>query len=636
MIYLLFTFSFIAYLGLRLAKTYYDYFEIDYVSKKKIVKPEFKFLRVAKVLLLSLFSKGKIDWKINHKKEHKWGYGIIKGLSEFFAIFAITSLIFSVLQYWIDSSTNVELAKATVLQIEQAQHQIKDFLKIFKLGANYKALVVFLLIFCASFFSLFEKYKLKNKFLKFNKILKTLLLFFTISTSFTFFGNRITSIENSRVGKLDSHKLQIIENNKLLIQEIHDEVTQTVINEILSNEEIFAVLEKTNELKSITESITENEQYQYFITIAPKAIVNNLAVNSFTQNYSSKTNFQKELTYNINRYNSSQKNTSTSAECNFYDDFKRKNNKWTESNHTESYTHTAKVKFKNATRTNKSRYSKYYYKYKEPIDILLKNGYGNTGKKWINGLLEFLKDDIPFLDKFIDPIIHDPIEDFITKKTEIIFKNTFTGTEESIKQEINTCAQEFSSSFSQQTKNNRKLQTLNSELTSDIKNIEHIPSRTFSKINSYNRAVDNYLNALSSNNRWEGIRKNFRRRINYDNLGFESNQIENFKTVIDDWEDLKHKNKFKWYNEKLNNLEEQFYLYTKDDGNAKAAWGFILQQQDWDGAVDYYTYIAPDATARGNPYYLLKYYYNSTGKGNQFENLYDYKTDEGVAKLCPH
>ncbi len=633
MIYFLFAISLLLYIGLRLTKAYFDYLEIEYVSKEKIVKPIFTFSKVLKALSHSSLGIKDINWKLNHKREHKWVFGIIKGLCQFFAVFTITSFIFSVLQFWIDTTTDIELAKATILQIEQTQHKIKAAINIFKFGDSIKILVIFLLIMCASFFPLFERFKLKDKFVKFNKGVKLILLFFTVSTSFTFFGNRITSTENGRLGKLEFHRLQIIENNKLLINEVRNKVTEIVINEILSNDDIKEVLDKKDEIQSKVESVTESEEYKEFSAVAPEQLVNKLKVNTFRN--TNNLNFQKDLSYNVNKYYSTSKSASRANDSNIYDTFKSKNKEWSESGHSTSKTQSAKERFKRASSTSKSKYSKYYNKYKEPIDIILKNGYGKTGKQWISGLLDFLKDDIPFLDNFIDPIIHEPIEDFITQKTESIFKKAFIGTEESIKQDIKTCADEFSNTFTKQTSNNLKLKALKAELTIEAKRINSISNNTFAQINNYNRKVNNYLVTLSSKSRWEGIRKDFRKRINYSNLGFDNSQIETYKSVLDDWESYKNKNKFKWYNNKNITLEEQFYNYSKSNSKLKACWGFILQQQDWDGAVYYYSYIAPDASARGNPYYLLKYYYNSIGKGNHLESLYDIKTDEWVGIQCP-
>ncbi|WP_272149943.1 hypothetical protein [Tenacibaculum aiptasiae] len=148
------------------------------------------------------------------------------------------------------------------------------------------------------------------------------------------------------------------------------------------------------------------------------------------------------------------------------------------------------------------------------------------------------------------------------------------------------------------------------------------------------KKADDYLKNLCNKSRWEKIRKDFYRRINTDNLGYKSHQIKHFRVVLDDWNNYKDNNKIKWLKNNVIDIEKEFYNYSKSRSKVKACWGFIIQKQDFDGAINYYTNIAIDPKAKGNPYYLLKYYYNTTGNGNKFKNLYDKRTDLWVGKIC--
>jgi hypothetical protein len=250
-----------------------------------------------------------------------------------------------------------------------------------------------------------------------------------------------------------------------------------------------------------------------------------------------------------------------------------------------------------------------------------------------NDLLKFLKDNIPISNSSINAKLYEPIESFISHKTDEIFNNSFINTEGQIKKDLKVCKEEFNQLFIQKTESKQKLKLLMTELAND--RMKSISDKTFAEIDSYYKNVSNHLSTISENSRWETIRKTFRERINYTNLAFNNKQIAIFKTVLDDWDKYKNKNKFKWYNSNITSLEEQFYKYSKSSGKIKACWGFILQQQDWDGAVYYYTYVAPNSSARGNPYYLLNYYYNSTGKEGKIKKLYAKTTDYWVGKQCP-
>ncbi|WP_452596824.1 hypothetical protein [Pontimicrobium sp. MEBiC01747] len=635
MIYFLFIISVLIYLGLRLSKFYYDYLEVEYKAKDNKLTPKFNVFTTLKLFLLNIFQKKRINWKLNHSKSHKWRYAIIKSLSEFFAIFIIVSFIFSLFQLWLDSTTNIEYAKSTILQIEHAQHKIKETMQFFSISSGYEALILIVLIICISSFPFLESLKLKKKFQKLNKLLKLLLLFFTVSTSFTFFGNRLNAVEQKRIANLKIHKLQIIENNTLLYSNIREKVKEIVINEILLNENIEDVLSKTEAIKPKLDAATDNDDYEDFNTLVPEHIINKLNVNVLKKTLKPKFNFSKVFYYGVNKYSKATKTSTTKSSSTIYEEFKRKNTDWSENKHTASDVDNATKKYKNARSANNIKYSKFYRKYKEPLSIIIKNIYEKTGKKWVNGLLEILKTDIPFLENFIDPIIHEPIEEFINNKTELLFKKAFNSTEESIKADIKNCAKEFSNSFNTQANNNAKLKALNKELTKDLKKVNKASKNTVYEIKAYHKKVDRYLNTLSSKSRWENLRKDFRKRINKSNLGFKQNQMQHFKTTLDDWETYKKSNKYKWYNTKIKSLEDQFFNYSKSNNKLKACWGYILQQQDWEGSVYYYKYIAPEKGARGNPYYLLKYYYNSTGKSGAIEKLYTKQTNEWVGILCP-
>jgi len=147
--------------------------------------------------------------------------------------------------------------------------------------------------------------------------------------------------------------------------------------------------------------------------------------------------------------------------------------------------------------------------------------------------------------------------------------------------------------------------------------------------------AEKYLKKISSN-RWEKIRHTFQGKLNRNELThFTSEQLDDYKQILADWTDYKETNKLSWYLNHERNLEDLFFNYSKDNDKVKAAWGFMLQECDWEGAVAYFTKIAPDATATGKPYYMLKYYYNTIGKDGAIEELYDHPTDKYVGELCP-
>lgn len=148
--------------------------------------------------------------------------------------------------------------------------------------------------------------------------------------------------------------------------------------------------------------------------------------------------------------------------------------------------------------------------------------------------------------------------------------------------------------------------------------------------------AEKHLKQISSKSRWEKIRNSFQKKLDGGELTEFSNEQHNaFNQILADWDAYKQNNKLSWYRNGETNLEDLFFNYSKNNAKAKAAWGFIIQQVDWNGAVNYFTNVAPDAKATGQPYYMLKYYYNTIDKGTEHKALYDDATDATVTKLCP-
>jgi hypothetical protein len=267
---------------------------------------------------------------------------------------------------------------------------------IFKLSFAYDVAIVILLITLASSFPILEKYKVKDKLNNYNKVIKNILYFLTISTSFTFFGNRIASNEEGIIEKLKMHELKIIEGNKLLRKNIKDAVTDKIVNEILSNPELENILDNTIEIKSNIEGAKQYDDYKNFAFAAPLNIVNNLFINKFESNYNEKYDFSSGFDEAENQFkNEYKRNSSTQSDFyqskqeSDYSSFKERNQAWFyEIKITESSEKQAEETFAKISEKASGKYAKYYSKYKDPIEKLIKKGYRQTGAKWIKSFFD--------------------------------------------------------------------------------------------------------------------------------------------------------------------------------------------------------------------------------------------------------
>jgi hypothetical protein len=638
----------VVYLALKTAQAYYEYFSIrvaskNYKDEQTLQKQRFPF---TKILLWVFLKSRRPNWTIKVEKSNERKLSIIKGICHFASIFCIVAFIFSTLQIWLDTTTKIDITKSTILKIEETQFRIKDFVSHFKIGFTYDVLILFLLITLAGAFPFFEQHKIKDKLKKYNKTIKTIIYFLTISTSFTFFGNRLASSEEGRAGKLEFHKLQILEDNKLLQQKINDEVTDKIVNEILSNPEIDKALDNIEETRKEIEIAKNDDGYKNFTSIAPQRFVSELHTASFESSYNDKYDFESAFEKTESKFENDYKQKSSSESDYYkskqekdYSEFKENSKQWfDEKNFSESSSKQAEKTFATAKEAANTKYAKYYSQYKEPIEKLIKKCYSNSGGKWIKSFFEAIGIDFPFLDEFIDPIINEPIEDFITKKVEAIFRGCNENKKEVVEAVLKSCSSDFKVTFDAKVSSSSKFTKLESGLDVELASSKQISMLTKGQIASQLTSAETHLNEICAESRWETIRQSFLERTGdvYDLEEFTNEQRKKFRNALTDWNYYKEKEKLNWYFNLTNDIEEQFFNYSKDNGDLKAIWGFIIQQQDWDGAVNYYTNIHPDAAAKGKPYFMLKYYYNSIGKGNEFENLYDTETDNGVVIMCPH
>jgi hypothetical protein len=648
MIYILFTISLLAYLLLKSAQAYYEYFSITTSprnNKDKGHHPKNSFPWTPKIIVWSFLKSSKPNWTIKNEKSVERKLSIVKSFSHFVSIFCIVASVFSLLQLWLDTTTQLDTAKATILKIEETQFKIKEFASRFKIAFGYDILISFFLITLASSFPLLEQYKVKDKLNKYNKAVKSALYFLTISTSFTFFGNRFASQEEERAGQLEIHKLQILEDNKLLLKKINNAVIDKIVREIIANPQIENILDKAEKVKKSIDDTKQNDDYKNFTAVAPANFVSKLSIASFENNFNAKFDFESDFNKLEDKFQRDYKQNTTSEsdyykskEESGYSNFKERNKWYDEGSFTQSSAKQAGETFASASESATSKFAKYYSKYKEPIEKIVKKAYDNTGGKLVNNFFEAIGADFIFLDELLDPIINDPVKDLIIKEEENLFKYCTEGNSEAVKSELSQFSEEFKETFNSKVNSSVKSTKLNQQLSAELTFSKEILSQTNSQIQAQLKNADSHLLNICSESRWERIRQSFLKRVNSDyNLDvFSYSQKQNFKEVLNNWNSYKQSQKRSWYFNSTDDLEEQFFNYSKDKGDVKATWGFILQQQDWDGAVNYYTKIHPDGTATGKPYYLLKYYYNSVGKGAEFENLYDDKTNDGIGTMCPH
>jgi hypothetical protein len=612
---------------------------------------------ISRAFLLSFLKPKKSDWITKVSGPDKWKLLVIQGAIKFLWFFFLASLIFSLLQLWLDTATYVDNAKATILEIERAQFQIKEYLGFFKLGLGYEFLLLFLLIALAAQFPFLERLNISGKLKPVTKVVKAAVYFLAFTTSFTFFGNAFAANEEGRVGELEFHKLEIVRGNKLLLKKIKDDVAEKVVQKALKDLEVDSTSAKLAEIKRNIAAAKEEEEYKGFVAIAPANAVGSLRVSKFEKDYytrygspnnpNSPPSNPKPPPNNPNPPSDpppdgpqSPSDTSHRPEVvqqdKDFSDFQEKNRQWyDEKQFSMDSVREAETVYEKATQTDEPLDS-LYEKYKEPINKAIKKGYGATGGKLIKNVLEVLGLDFMFVDEFLNPVLNEPIERYITEKAEKIFKGSVDNNVELVNSEYKSAPAEVRQ-IMDRTNVRQANSTFNKELDSQVAASSKLSAATQAEIAAHDASAASHLKKMELSSRWEGIRASFsgrlRNPLDLSELGSEARPV--YRRFLSEWSDFKKNQKLSWYLNSKTNLEEQFFEFTKGYAAGKACWGFILQQQDWDGAVTYFTVTRPE-NATGKPYYLLKYYYGSTGKLSMLDSLYDSETNNAVGLLCPH
>ncbi|RLJ80230.1 hypothetical protein [Pedobacter alluvionis] len=306
-------------------------------------------------------------------------------------------------------------------------------------------------------------------------------------------------------------------------------------------------------------------------------------------------------------------------------------------NYSKASTDCAEEIFSAVKNSNGSRYSSFYAKYKDVVDKIIKKGYKETAGKLVTEFFDMIGVDFPFLDKFIDPIINEPIVAYIQAKTEKIFKYAATDQGEKADAEMKNVAPEFTEQFSQTINNSSKFSELESAVSADLSRSARLSEITKAQLRTEVARADAHLKIICTESRWEGLRRQFSQLLKdgEDFGSFTNEQLNHFNDNLKAWEDFKNNHKVEWYLSRENNIEDLFYTYSRDKATMKACWGVILQQLDFDKAGYYFSIISPEKGVIAKPYNLLRYYYGSTGKISQMNTLYDDATDNAVGIVCP-
>jgi hypothetical protein len=84
----------------------------------------------------------------------------------------------------------------------------------------------------------------------------------------------------------------------------------------------------------------------------------------------------------------------------------------------------------------------------------------NSGQNWLNEYLEKISADFPFLGVLIDPLINDPVKDFLKHETEFILKSTLENDGNGVAKKLDDCYLELKKRIHNGYANNKEIKAL--------------------------------------------------------------------------------------------------------------------------------------------------------------------------------
>jgi hypothetical protein len=666
MVYALLIFSALLALVLNVWQRYMEYFP---ESKTKLYKPSPVFIR--KTLLKNFFRKQPAD---QNDPRSKIPIALVAGFKNFFFSFCLVSLVFAALQIWLTITAYSNLSQQTVLGIEARLHFLKEKVAPFE---KYKFLPEFLLIALliglASSWSFIERLKLRERYKTLMKGFGFVTGLLTIAVCFTFFGNEFEKGEKGIEGQLKIHELRLLENNKLLVKEVQGLAEKNVAEAFADAPQVKEVLEDRESGNKMVDSLLLTADctfYTEFTVTAIRALdhaasktdaddggdaksaISRLKLDQDVSTAADK--YEQDFTTSYATWREKQpwaRQTdyqSVNTDAPYYQDLR-------ESQY-DGYLRSAIVQetgVSEATLTDEkavleevrsewpSASSRWYDKYGELWEKTIDKTYGLTVKGWVNQTAESIFSGVPLIGELLDPV-HDLLKDLIYEKFKKLMAAIGNKDKAAVINELNATSRQVNAALAEKSIDRSAWDRLRGQAVSVRQKVVELGRRMKTANIKTRKLVASHLEEMKAGNRWQAIRERFAQKARYaissndPSSDFSLEQWQEFKQMLQDWDDYMSSHQEVWWRDGVKDLEKEFYHYISTNPVACGAWGFILQQEDWDGAVYFYNFTAPDASATGKPYYLLKYYCATTNYG-QIENLYTKEVnDKGVGPLCPH
>ncbi|HEV2481562.1 MAG TPA: hypothetical protein VGS79_17950 [Puia sp.] len=664
MVYTLLALSALATLGLNIWQRYMEYFP---PSRTSVYQPSNKF--IIQTIRKNFFRKQPSDQNDPHLKVK---IALLAGFKKFCLSFCMVSMLFSILQAWLTISAYNNLSEQTVFEIETRIHWLKEKTEPFEKFKFFPELVLLaLLIGLAATWPLIERLKLKDRYKSLMKGFGFLTGLLTIAICFTFYGNRFEKGEKGVEGKLQIHNFQLLENNQLLVKQIHDLAEKNVVQAFTDAQKVKQVFDERTAANKAVDSFQTTSDYSYYTEYTLKAPTQQASTVSADDagggsgesfNHlrldedviTAGTKYEQQFTTTYATWRSNQPwakqpgAAQSSPAAGYYQDLGQalyddevKSGVVNEKSISTDRLAAEQAVMEEAASEWSSQTFKIFDQYGELFEKTLDKTYSITLKGWINGAAENIFSGIPLIGELLDPV-HDMLKDMIKEKFKKLLTAFGQKDKTAVTDELLATMGEMNTALASKTVDLNPWQRLRAQVISVRKGLGDISRKIQAANSKTQRLISAHLEQMKNTDRWQALRERFGIKARYsaslpDPLEpFSREQWQGFQQILTDWDDYMHSHKETWWKDGTKDLEKEFVSYIQERPEVCGAWGFILQQEDWNKAADYYTFVATDVQATGKPYFLLKYYCETT-KNCTIDNLYTEEVErKGVGLYCPH
>ena len=553
--------------------------------------------------------------KIEHKYV-KYFQSVCQSFAKFTGTLAITCLFYTLLQLWLDLSNNITKTGSTIFEIENAIRKIQLFIKPLKITSGWDIIVVTLLIGLAGGIPFLEKYKVKERYSKAMKIPGTILQLLTVVTSFTFFGSRFYEGETGNIGKLQMHRLEIIKENKLLVHEAAEQVINEVANSFMEEQSIKSILDDASLLNYRLDNpvaLNNSDSLGILLDIEKLKPLVTEKLKSITEKHTFDFDFEKSLEKTDQAFFVYPEKNKTAAE-----DFIK-----------SSYIHTSTTtSFKPVNHTSalddaidnnlyksidnitqggiagknvslgdilearaslqniKDQFPEYVKaipymdKFEESLKKLVKFGLSKTANKWIGDFFENLAESNPFIGNLIDPLINDPVKEYITNKTISLIKNSMSNNTEKAIDDIYTIRKDMSVLISENLPGNQKIKNLYNKMKETSSVLAEKKSRLLYEIYSGQKAALEKFELIKSAGRFAKVREDYYQMFKNGSFNISEDAKVIMESSLDDWYKYLEEHKLEVGLSSYEDAEHFFADYCHDTPDMAATWGFILKSDN--------------------------------------------------------